>query len=59
MDLENNNSKLADSSATNLEASLGFQVRNSIKETCMDTTLMGIPNVLKERSHIILKIIWK
>jgi len=58
MDLENNNNKLADSSATNLEASLGFQVKNSIKETCMDTTLMGIPNVLKERSHIILKIIW-
>jgi hypothetical protein len=32
MDLENN--KLADSSPTNLEASLGFQVKNSIKETC-------------------------
>jgi hypothetical protein len=32
--------------------------KNSIKETCASTTMHAIPNILRESSHLILKIIW-
>ena len=37
---------------------LGTLIKNSIKETCMDSTVEGTNGVLKERNHVILKIIW-
>ena len=33
-------------------------IRESIFQTCLDTTTHAIPNILKQSSHIILKIIW-
>ena len=36
---------------------LGTLIKNSIKETCMDSTVEGTNGVLKERNHVILKII--
>ena len=39
-------------------ATVGNLIKNSVKETCLDTTMGGIPNILKDGSSIVLRIIW-
>ena len=41
-----------------IKPSLGTLLNNSVKGTCLDSTLMGIPNILKESNHLVLRIIW-
>ena len=40
------------------EPSLRILLKETLKDSCMDTTTHAIPNILKERSHLIVKIIW-
>jgi hypothetical protein len=39
-------------------ASLGNLIKISVKETCKDSTMGGIPHIIKDGSSIILRIIW-
>jgi len=51
---EKNNSKLNEAS----EGSLGILIKTSVKETCLESTIAGIPNIFKNGNHVILRIIW-
>ena len=54
--MENNT---LDSEANKLvESPLRMQIKDAIKETCMDTTLHGIPHILDATNHVTLRIIW-
>jgi hypothetical protein len=33
-------------------------LKNALKETCASTTMHAFPNILRESSHLLLKIIW-
>ena len=54
MDKESNNEKKPIESRQGLKLLL----INALKETCASTTMHAIPNILRESSHFIFKVIW-
>ena len=40
------------------EAPARTLIKMRLKESCMDTSLMGVPRVLQESSHLFLRIFW-
>lgn len=40
------------------EAPASVLIKIRLKETCMDTSLMGVPRILQEGSHLFLRIFW-
>ena len=51
-------SEVTDNKRPVYEPKVRILLKQTVIGTCIDTTMHGIPNILKENSHIFLKVIW-